>query len=263
MASNVTHYFFAREMMNRLPEEAQNVVQKYPKQFIIGNQGPDIFFYHMTSKNHKVGSYIHGRPFDHLLLLNRPWLQKKPVDSPTWSYFLGLLCHFSLDIAFHPYIDGIERSLEIDHITMEREMDRHLLQKAGYTFGEFSEIEAIPHPKYVADDILPVYAPYSDISIHDIRRSLYSFRIAMNFFHVNSKSEYRIKRELLRQMGLFRPFGGMLMNPDGFYEAEQITTPALEERMELAYSIARDAIEGIYGDEKDFPDFFHLNFNGQ
>ena len=53
------------------------------------------------------------------------------------------------------------------------------------------------------------------------------------------------------------------MNPRGFVEAEQITTPALEERMERAYSIAYDAIKAICGDEKDYPAFFQLNFNGQ
>lgn len=263
MASNVTHYFFARNMINQLPEEARRVVEKYPRHFIIGNQGPDIFFYHMTSKNHKLGGYIHERPLQRLLLLNRTWLKKKPVDSPTWAYFLGFLCHFSLDIAFHPYIDEIEPHLAIDHITMEREMDRYLLEKAGYAFGEFLETEAIPHPKYVADDILPIYAPYWNISIHDIRRSLSSFRIAMRFFHTNSEKDYKIKKALLRNMGLDKSFGGMLMNPRGFVEAEQITTPALEERMERAYSIAYDAIKAIYGDEKDYPAFFQLNFNGQ
>ncbi|MDD7362768.1 MAG: zinc dependent phospholipase C family protein [Peptoniphilus sp.] len=263
MASNITHYVFGKRIVDTLPPEARAVIRTYPKHFLIGNQGPDLFFYHVTSTRHQVGPFIHKRPFDDLLFRNRAWIASKPTDTPTWTYLLGLLCHFSLDIAFHPYIDHIEPRISLDHVTIEREFDRYLLRQAGIPFGTFSEYTMIPHPEEVAEAIVPVYETYSGVDIHDIRQALYAFRIAMVFFHVNSKSARKRKLRALSLLGLDDDLGGMLMSTDKLFESTYITNLALHQHMQLAYPIAEEAVRAIYGDEADYPPFFRLNFSGQ
>lgn len=263
MASHITHYLFGKRIVDRLPREARQVIYRYPEHFLIGNQGPDLFFFHITSKRRHIGPYIHDLPFEYLLFKNRDWLATMPDDTPTWAYFLGLVCHFSLDIAFHPYIDAIEKEISIDHMTIEREFDRHLLEEEHIPFGTFMEREIIPHPDGIVDAVYPIYRPYFNTSSHDIRQALFSFRILLTFFHVNSTPERNGKLALLKALGLDEKFGGMLMKKDGYAEAIHITTPELAERMDLAYSIARRGIASLYDETAGYPGFFRLNFSGR
>ena len=262
MASHIAHYFFGKRILTLLPDAAQAVAQKYEAHFLIGNQGPDIFFFALPYRADNLGSRIHAESLSKLLRQNRGWIRYSDRNNPTWAYLLGLLCHFSLDISLHPFIDRIEDRVALDHMTMERELDRAVLEEEGIDPLRFVSRDILPHPDKVADAIVPVYGRYEGGDIHAVRSALFSFRLVEMLFHVSSPGAYDRKMRLLRLLGMQKSFGGKLMHDKGFFESRYITTPALMTRMRLAYPVAVEAIEALYEGEDAYPPFFDLNFSG-
>lgn len=261
MASLFTHYFFAQRILPTLPEEAREIIAAYPDHYALGVQGPDIFFYYLTSKKHEVGGKIHAKPLADFLERNRDWIDKGPALSPTWAYFFGFLTHFSLDATVHPYIDLVEEKISIDHVALERDFDRVILEEEGYDPRAFLCRELLPSPADVAAGISPLYESYG-INTHDVHRAVASFRMGQQFFHVDNLKTYARKHKILKAVGADDAFGGMLLNPEGYDDSVYITNPAMKELMTLAYPLARNAI-ATFTENRDYPAFFQLNFNGR
>lgn len=261
MASLVTHYFFAERIRPTLPDKAKEIIEAYPDHYAIGAQGPDIFFYYLNFKKHKTGGNIHSKPLADFIERNKDWTRKGPSLSPTWAYFFGFLTHFSLDMTVHPYIDGVEKKITIDHITLERDFDRVILEEEGYDPTAFLCRDLLPSPANVAADIAPLYASYG-INVHDVHRAVASFRIGQQFFHVDNLRSYRRKHKLLQAFGVDEAFGGMLLNPHGYEDSVYITNPVMKELMTLAYPVARKSMAAFL-DGDAYPPFFQLNFNGR
>ncbi|MDO5302078.1 MAG: zinc dependent phospholipase C family protein [Tissierellia bacterium] len=266
MASNVTHYFFSQRIVTSLPKEALEGVFKHPNHYAIGNQGPDLFFFQYR-KNRRMpeggtGSYIHNRSFYNFYRRNRPWLELQPKDSPYWSYFIGFICHFALDITFHSYIDAAEKELPIDHLTMEREMDREILWEEELEPTLFYSREIIPHPKLVAREMVPFYDSYEFVDEHFIIQSLYLFRIGEMILHIRSEGDEKRKKFLLKKLGMYDALHGKLMGMEPNGVAMEITTPQLKIQMEKAYTIALDIMDYVLGKAKNPPTAMTLNFNG-
>ena len=261
MASLVTHYFFAQRILPTLPEEAREIIAAYPDHYALGVQGPDIFFYYLTSKKHEVGGKIHAKPLADFLERNRDWIDKGPALSPTWAYFFGFLTHFSLDATVHPYIDLVEEKISIDHVALERDFDRVILEEEGYDPRAFLCRELLPSPADVAAGISPLYESYG-INTHDVHRAVASFRMGQQFFHVDNLKTYARKHKILKAVGADDAFGGMLLNPEGYDDSVYITNPAMKGLMTLAYPLARNAI-ATFTENRDYPAFFQLNFNGR
>ncbi|WP_068457383.1 zinc dependent phospholipase C family protein [Aedoeadaptatus pacaensis] len=261
MASLVTHYFFARRLLPTLSEKAREIIAAYPDHYALGAQGPDMFFYYLTSKKHKVGGQIHAKPLANFLERNREWIEKGPTLSPTWAYFFGFLTHFSLDATVHPYIDSVEEKISIGHVALERDFDRVILEEEGYDPRAFLCRELLPSPAVVAAGISPLYESYG-INTHDVHRAVASFRIGQQFFHVDDLKTYARKHKVLKALGADDAFGGMLLNPKGYYDSIYITNPVMKELMTLAYPVARTAVTA-FTKGGDYPPFFQLDFNGR
>ncbi|MDY3117950.1 MAG: zinc dependent phospholipase C family protein, partial [Peptoniphilus sp.] len=240
----------------------QEIIAAYPDHYAIGSQGPDIFFYHVTSKTRSVGEAIHEKPLADFLNKNKDWIEQGPRMSPTWAYFFGFLAHFSLDLSVHPYIDRIEQILSLDHMTIERDFDRVILEEEGYDPTAFLSRSILPAPADVSSGIVPAYTPYRGVNAHEIHRALASFRIGQQLFHVDSKKTYALKHRLLDKLGMGEAFGGMLLNPDGYPESIYTTNPVMKELMTLAYPIAYRAV-ATFTENRDYPAFFQFNFNGR
>lgn len=65
MPGFVTHYFFGLSCYRHIPsEELKHAIRSNRTAYLLGLQGPDIFFYHLPllrHHNHKnIGSYLHG-----------------------------------------------------------------------------------------------------------------------------------------------------------------------------------------------------------
>ncbi len=112
MPAFATHEIFGEEACELfLEKEIKQAVEKHKGVFRAGCQGPDIFFYNpfmgMKGKEFNLGSRMHETKMNAFFKVYLEELLKirERFELETGiSYFLGFLCHYSLDAQMHPYI---------------------------------------------------------------------------------------------------------------------------------------------------------------
>ncbi len=140
MPGIVTHYTFGIDVYAGLVE----VIGESPAAldaFLLGNQGPDPFFYlratPMTHELRRIGQTMHRRKVPELLVALRDHL----VNGSCKTYALGFLCHYLLDSTVHPLVYAQEHALcdagieglsgewahRVVHATIETEIDEYML----------------------------------------------------------------------------------------------------------------------------------------
>lgn len=143
MAGFITHYFFGIDIYYLISNsDVKQIIKENTIPFVLGLQGPDIFFYHIFRLIHRdhrnLGSYIHehrtGKFFAsgfHQI----SYFQSKEEKKIALAYLCGFLCHYTLDSACHPYIyarsdyeitNPNSKSLE-KHTGLEDVIDRKIL----------------------------------------------------------------------------------------------------------------------------------------
>lgn len=112
MPAFATHEIFGEEACELLFEnEIGQAIEKHKGVFRTGCQGPDIFFYNpfmgMGGKKLSLGSRMHEtrmNAFFKAYLEELLEIRERFALETGISYFLGFLCHYSLDVQMHPYV---------------------------------------------------------------------------------------------------------------------------------------------------------------
>ena len=112
MPGFVTHYFFGLSCYRHIPsEELKHAIRSNRTAYLLGLQGPDIFFYHLPllrHHNHKnIGSYLHGhrtREFFSSAIGQIGSYHTLEERETALAYLCGFLCHYALDSRCHPYV---------------------------------------------------------------------------------------------------------------------------------------------------------------
>lgn len=135
MPGFTTHYLFGQQTYPLLPtSNSKKAIQKYPRVYTLGLQGPDIFFYHTHRQN--PGSIAHttntGMFLSHLLQATEIFPSAKE-QTIAQSYVLGFVGHYILDSTCHPYIYArsnysLNKKRNMGrHIQLETDIDNSLL----------------------------------------------------------------------------------------------------------------------------------------
>lgn len=126
MPASYAHYRFGKLLLPSLPPNARQCIQRFRRMYDMGLQGPDFFFYYnpfMTTATGQLGSTFHrqsGRDFFRNAC--------KAADSEAArAYLYGLLAHYCLDSACHPFIRQLSVIGEAEHVALESEFERFLL----------------------------------------------------------------------------------------------------------------------------------------
>ncbi|MDR3052754.1 MAG: zinc dependent phospholipase C family protein [Coriobacteriales bacterium] len=164
MPALLTHHLFGTSVLSQLGGGA------FPSRnerdaFLLGNQGPDPFFYTLFSPAlvdlKRFGSTLHHEQVDasfealrrYTRAVTVPW--QKVVD----AYLCGYLCHFSLDSVAHPFVyaqqnaitgagvEGLDQSDgSVVHGQIETDLDAMMLKRAtGKTIEDFVIARQILH----------------------------------------------------------------------------------------------------------------------
>ncbi len=107
----VTHIIFGETVYKQLNEKSKTIIDKHNEVYNIGTQGPDIFFFYLTSflnKNTRnLGQKLHkqqiGEFFEQLTVQASKIKDEKDKEI-AFSYISGYLTHYVLDANTHPYI---------------------------------------------------------------------------------------------------------------------------------------------------------------
>lgn len=140
MPGIVTHYMFGIDVHESLAETIGEASADFDA-FLLGNQGPDPFFYLMATpwerELRRIGQTMHRRKVPELLSS----LHDRLEDGPCKAYALGFLCHYLLDSTVHPLVyaqqhaicaagvEGLsgEWAQRVVHATIETEIDECIL----------------------------------------------------------------------------------------------------------------------------------------
>lgn len=113
MPNIITHGLFAKSVFEEIQDASiKEAITLHPREFIIGSNGPDFFFFYRFFHSEEadfrnIGSLVHAshthqfyqKAFDILQAQEEGELKQAML-----SYLAGHLCHWALDSRSHPYI---------------------------------------------------------------------------------------------------------------------------------------------------------------
>lgn len=133
MPSTYAHYRFGVAMLPGMPGDVRRTIGRFRRLFDVGLHGPDIFFYNPMLR--KGASESPGRKFhkqngrDFFQRVCRVTRMEK--SEAAQAYLYGVLCHYVLDSACHPFVNEQSALGPATHFEMETEFDRFLLELDG------------------------------------------------------------------------------------------------------------------------------------
>lgn len=130
MPANYAHYRFGKQVLSDLPADVRQCIQRFRRMYDMGLHGPDIFFYYnpfLKTAVGDLGETYHRRTgqefFAHACA--------KATTEAAKAYLYGLLGHYCLDSACHPFVEKADMSGEARHVALESEFDRYLMAMDG------------------------------------------------------------------------------------------------------------------------------------
>ncbi|MDO4280290.1 MAG: zinc dependent phospholipase C family protein [Peptococcaceae bacterium] len=263
MPAIFAHYSFGMQAVARFAPEMQRVVRSHEAMYRMGLQGPDFYFFdqlEMLRGRHlsRVGSAIH-RDSCAALLARLKGSGHKRLDSAALAYVIGLVGHFTLDSTCHPHIDAWVETLPYEHMRMETEFDRYLLEQAGEDARRYPLGDCIRAGKR---DRLAVGALYADYSAPDETAALIcDFRLIKNLLRTPYDWQYALVQGILRRVPDSAPIAGVFMGPVDAMSA--VTNPRLaalfDEALERYPKLAASAWAYFCEDEA-LDEYFRRNF---
>lgn len=133
MPAAYAHYRFAAQALERLDPALRQQISRFRQVFDMGAQGPDFFFYYnplFHTATGSLGNKFHAQSGKTFFTTAVRRLRLNPSQVGT-VYLYGVLAHYCLDSAAHPFVYETEAAGEVSHVGMESEFDRFLLTKDG------------------------------------------------------------------------------------------------------------------------------------
>lgn len=161
MPATYAHLRFGREVFRLLPEQLQSVILEEPSLYAIGLHGPDIFFYHlpfMPNSVRRLGSRLHHKPGRFFFERAGRIAESRGEKREDLAYLWGYLCHFTLDVYCHAYINQRAAETGASHTAIESDFDRDLLIKDGYE-PTARDLTAHIHPRKDYARVIAAFHP--------------------------------------------------------------------------------------------------------
>ena len=219
MPAVYAHLQYGNEVAKALPPILGAIIEKYPEAFALGTQGPDILFYHEPLKKNTLrskGSALHKVSGNQLFkeqakkLLNLGNSLEEIIEREGGayvSYVCGFLCHFSLDVACHPYVNE-KTSDEVSHFKIESEFEKFLLKKDGISIRGYNTAEPILNQNGVKESVA-----YSlDIPVKSAAKSIKTMRTINKLFSYPFEPFHALAQFVLGVAKLTRTFGDMFLS---------------------------------------------------
>ncbi len=214
MPALLTHDFFGQDAYGCAMDHVDLLTPDERDAFLLGNQGPDPFFYltimPTTPRDRRdIGQTLHHQSPAVTLSRLRAGLDSTPADElpVARAYAAGFLCHYLLDSTMHPlvyhWVDGITQagvegldqgdSGEV-HAEIERDFDEHVLwEKRQRTVADYRPYAEVLKGR---DEMLQMVGSLYERSFPEVARSGGGraadrvFPLAVNCFRVSQRVFY-------------------------------------------------------------------------
>ena len=212
MPNIITHGLFAKNVFDHLQDETLiETIKKNPREFIIGSNGPDFFFFYkiFNSKANdirKVGNLVHSLKINDFFLNTFEIIEKEEdneLKEAMTSYIIGHLCHWALDSCTHPYVfyktGAYTKISESMHHRFESMIDTILLKNIkNESIKTFKFYLLTKQSKNTLDVISKIYIPtvkklYDvEITRKHIKDALKDWYQISSFIHDPYKSKIKL-----------------------------------------------------------------------
>lgn len=150
MPALYTHQILAEEILERLPEETRARVLEREKAYFFGAQGGDPFYlyeYVFRKRSENVGTLMHKTNVYELFLEFLRYIRKENNPS-AYSYALGYVTHYAVDVVFHPYVYWAVEKYGRE-LSERRKNDKlHFLIEADFDTFFVEKFKGIPVNEY-------------------------------------------------------------------------------------------------------------------
>lgn len=191
MPASYAHYRFGKLALQSLPANVRQPINRFRRLYDMGLQGPDIFFYYnplMTTAVGELGSKFHAQSGQEFF--TRACDQAKTEAG--LAYLYGLLAHYCLDTACHPYVKKKVDSGEARHVELESEFDRFLLEKDGLLPPHTQDRSR--HVKLTRGECVTVAEFFAPATPSNINRCVHNMAYFLRF--LAGKKRKRVERLL-------------------------------------------------------------------
>lgn len=238
MPAIYAHYTFGAESLPRFPEEVARMVRVHRDSFNLGLQGPDFYFFDqflvLRGKHYAArGGQHHIESCASLLLALEGSGGRRP-ESAALAYLFGLIGHFTLDQAAHPFIETWVAELAYNHHRLETEFDRFLLTRQGIDARRYALGQCLQAPRRTRLAIGQLYERAGLGKASDVAALFASFAWIKSHTSCAHDESYCALRFLLKRLGAWDAIGGIFM---GSKDAlSDVTNPRLYALFEDAQS---------------------------
>nr|WP_307998395.1 zinc dependent phospholipase C family protein [uncultured Merdimonas sp.] len=210
MPAFYAHDRFGKKVAERLPKGLKATVKGHYRQYRIGLQGPDLFFFYQPYRPNRVtkyGNHLHeisAMPFfEHAVKVVR----KKGEKSREYAYLMGFVCHFILDSECHPYVESYIKKSGVQHLEIEEEFEKKLMRMDGKDPFSYPTARLVPVDIATADAIWPFY---ENISRKTVMQSLKDLRLIKRLFTAPGRIKHGAVNTALKMTGHYASMKGLM-----------------------------------------------------
>lgn len=210
MPAFYAHSRFGAKVEERMEGELKSLIQKYRRQFEIGLQGPDLFFFYRAYASNPVsgfGIYLHGVSAYPFFKYGVKVVKKVGRDSPEYGYLMGFLCHFILDSECHPYVEEMIEKTGVQHMEIEEEFEKLLLRMDGRNPFTYPIAKLVPTDKVTAKAIAKFYQP---MDRKTVRGALRWLKFVKNLFTQEKPWKQNGINRIMKAVGKYERYKGVM-----------------------------------------------------
>lgn len=224
MPATITHAFFANDVYDILPDKIQEQVD-INRCKMFGQSVDSLKFYNLFSilpgkKIRMFCSYFHENQSQEFFLNLLRYIKDNDIhDVDTYSYMVGVICHYALDSIVHPYIvykTGIFNKRKKDtykynnvHHFMETFIDNDMVKRRCKTNPYKFDISSFCFDIYsLSDDLERTidYTFYNTFQLSNMSKVYYKSLKQMRFaIKVFRRDPYGIKKFFYKLADTFTP----------------------------------------------------------
>ena len=260
MPALYTHASFGEAVIKYLPLSFAEKLQLHKQAFLLGTQGPDILFYHHPMKKNGIrakGVSMHKQTGDVFFrhALNVLKSHTDPLTSAEGSYVCGFLCHFTLDVACHPFIDKHSTDT-FTHGKIESELDKYFLRKNGKPIRGYNTASVISGENGAEN----ACSKLLEVPLKNVRTAIKSMRKLNGFFSAKCEAFHAFAHALLKVAGMERKFGDMFLHKKDdhrFHPLKDMLSNIFQNAIPKAAELIQTYFKGQMNNE-----IYHCNYSG-
>lgn len=178
MPANYAHYRFGKQVLPALPQNVRQSIQRFRRLYDAGLHGPDLFFYHGAFFRTPAGDLGHrfhmesGQEF-----FNRACGQATSEGARVYLY--GVLGHYVLDAACHPFVNKMAETGQAGHVALESEFERYLMEADGLL--PVNSWDPVKHLRLTRGECVTVAGFYPPATAGDVYWAIKAMRLSLGF----------------------------------------------------------------------------------